>query len=160
MLKFDLNFLWVIINLILFFVLMRLVLFKPIKKAMDKRQELIDSELSSARNANAEAEEKLKDYESRIAGYQSEGEQILSDARDSAKAEYDKILERADTDAEAIRETARAQMAAEAEDARKAAREEIASLAMQAAEKIVGANVSAATDSAIFDEFLQESSED
>lgn len=160
MLKFDLNFLWVIINLILFFVLMRLVLFKPIKKAMDKRQALIDKEIGDARNANAEAQEKLKDYEEKIADYKSEGEQIIAAAKDSAKAEYDKMLERADTDAETIRQAARAQMVAEAEDARKAAREEIATLAMDAAEKIVGANLSAATDSALFDEFLNESSED
>ena len=40
MLKFDWNMLWTVINLIIFFVLMKVFLFKPIKKTMEKRQEL------------------------------------------------------------------------------------------------------------------------
>lgn len=39
------------------------------------------------------------------------------------------------------------------------AREDIANLAMEAAAKVIGANVSAETNSDIFDEFLNESSE-
>ena len=89
-----------------------------------------------------------------------EGEHIISEAKDSAKAEYDKIITRAQSDADRMKEEAKAQIETDTENARKAAREEIASLAMQAAEKVVGTNVSADTDSAIFDEFLKESSDE
>lgn len=160
MLKFDINFLLTIFNLILFFVLMRVFLFKPIKKVMDKRKELIDSQFKQAADINAEAEQKLADYEARIADVEAEGKQIIADARDSAKVEYNKIIDRANDDAEAIKEQTRRQMAIEQENARRASKEELASLAMQAAEKVVGMNVSAKTDSDIFDEFLNEGSVD
>lgn len=160
MLKFDINLLWVFINLIIFFVFMKLVLFKPIKRTLDKRQELIDKQLKDAAETNAEADAKLADYESKIANAEEEKKQIISDAKDSAKLEYDKIIERAQNDAKQLKAEADARIEADCENAKRAAREDIAELAMQAAQKVVGENVSLETDSAIFDEFLNESSED
>lgn len=160
MLKFDFNILWTVINLVIFFVLMRLFLFKPIKKIIDKRNELIQKQFKDAEEANAAAEAKMADYENRIANVETEAQQIISDAKDSAKAEYGKIIDRAHTDAKKLKADAEKQIASEKESARKAAKEELASLAMQAAEKVVGANISDKTNSDIFDEFLNESSVD
>ena len=52
MLKFDLNLLWTVINLIVFFVLMKVFLFKPIKKTLDARKELIAKQFKDAEDAN------------------------------------------------------------------------------------------------------------
>jgi F-type H+-transporting ATPase subunit b len=160
MLKFDWNLLFTVINLVVFFVLMKIFLFKPIKKTMDKRKELINKQFKDAEDANIAAEAKMADYESRIANVEVEAEQIINDAKDSAKVEYGKIIDRAEIDARQLKDNAKKQIQAETENARKAAKEEIASLAMQAAEKVVGANVSDKTNSDIFDEFLNESSVD
>ncbi len=160
MLKFDFNFLWTIFNLVLFFVLMRLFLFKPIKKTMDKRKELIDNQFKAAEEANALAEEKMADYEKKIANAYAEGDQIIAQARDDAKVEYSKIIDRAEKDASDMKDAARKQIKIEQDAARRVSQEEIASLAMQAAEKVVGKSVSAQSDSDIFDEFLNEGSVD
>lgn len=154
MLKFDWNILWTIINLVFFFLLMKMFLFKPIKKVLDKRQELLDEQFKNAENTNAAADQKMADYEGRIANVEAEAEQIISDAKDSAKVEYGKIMDRAEDDAKKLKEDAQKQIAIDTENARKAAKEEIASLAMQAAEKVVGASVDSKTNSDILDEFL------
>ncbi len=156
MLKFDWNILWTVINLLFFFLLMKFFLFNPIKKVLNKRQELIDEQLENARTTSAEADEKLADYESRIANVETEAEQIINNARDEAKVEYGKIMDRAEVDAKQMREEAQKQIELDAELARKAAKDEIASLAMQAAEKVVGKAVDAKTNSDIFDEYLIE----
>ena len=160
MLKFDWNILFTFVNLIVFYLLMKKFLFGRIKKVMDERKELIQKQFDDAEQTAKAADEKLADYEGRIANVEAEGEQIIADARDNAKVEYDKIIERAEADAEALKADAKKQIEIDTINARKAAKEEIASLAMQAAEKVVGKNVSAETDSDIFDEFLKESSED
>lgn len=160
MLKFDWNMLFTLINILFFYFIMKKVLFKPIQKVIAKRQEIVDSEIEDARKTNALADEKLADYESRIANVDNEAKQIISDAKDTAKVEYDKIITRAEADAATIKAEAKKQMEAEAESSRRAAKEELATLALAAAEKVVGKSIDAKTDSDIFDEFLNEGSVD
>ena len=160
MLKFDWNILFTFVNLIVFYLLMKKFLFGRIKKVLDARKELIQKQFDDAEETSKQADEKLADYEDKIANVEAEGEQIIAEARDSAKVEYDKIIERAEADAAALKADAEKQIKIDSDNAKKAAKEEIASLAMQAAEKVVGRNVSAEADSDIFDDFLKESSED
>lgn len=160
MLKFDLNFLWTIINLILFFVLMRFLLFRPIKKILTKRQEMLDNQFKDAENAKEQADLLKNQYEAELAGVEDEKKQIINDARADAKAEYDKIVDRAQSDADKIKSDARKAADAETEKARLSVKEGIAQLAMEAAAKVVEEKSSAEIDSSIYDKFLNESSED
>ena len=65
MLKFDINILWTLINLIIFFVLMKLFLFKPIKKTLDKRKELIEGQFKAAEDKEKKADELQAEYQKR-----------------------------------------------------------------------------------------------
>lgn len=160
MLKFDLNFLWTIVNLILFFVLMRFLLFKPIKKILTQRQEMIDNQFKDAENAREQADSLKSLYEAELAGVEDEKKQIITDARADAKTEYDKIVNRAQSDADRIKSDARKAAEAETEKARLSVKEGIAQLAMETAAKVVGEKSSAEIDSSIYDKFLNESSDD
>lgn len=160
MLKFNMNFVFMLINLIILYLLMRRFLFKPIKTTMDKRKELIEQQFKTAEDANAAAEAKMSDYESRIAGVEQEAETIISDAKQSAKVEYEKIIDRAEADAESIKAAAKKQADEACENQLRKAKEDIANLAMETAEKVLGKSVSAETDSDIFNEFLNEGSEE
>ena len=160
MLKFDINALFTLVNLIIFYLLMKKFLFGRIKKVIEARRKMIDGEFKKAKETNAEADKKLEEYENRIASYKTEGEQIISDAKESAKAEYEKIIGKAESDVASLKAEAEREIEEEKLAAKKASKEEIASLAMEAAEKIVEKNISAETDSAIFDEFLNESSDE
>lgn len=159
MLKFDWNILWTVIDLIIFYVLMRVFLFKPIKKTLDKRKELIDKQFSGADEVQKQANELKARYEQELEGVEKEKKQILVDARDSAKAEYNKIIDRAQNDADKIKADAKKAADLETEKARRAVKEEIAALAMETAEKVVGKNVNAQTDSDLYDKFLSEGSD-
>lgn len=160
MLKFDFNFLWTIINLIIFFVLMRVFLFKPIKKTLDKRKELIEQQFKAAEDSQAQADELKAQYQSELDGVEDERKQILVDAREDAKAQYNKIVERAQNDADKIKADARKAADYETEKARLAVKEEIAALAMETAQKVIAQKVSSDTDSSLYDKFLDESSDE
>lgn len=159
MLKFNWNFLFTLINLIIFFLLMRKFLFKPIMNVMNKRKEMIDGQLSDAENAKAEANELKTEYEEKIGNIDAESEELISKAKETARIEYDKIISRAEADAENLKAAAKRQADAACENELRKAREDIANLAIDAAVKVLGTNVSAETDSDIFDEFLNEGSE-
>ena len=159
MLKFDWNFLVMLLNLVVFFFLMKKFLFKPVMKVMEKRKEMINKEFQEADEAKAQAEELKKQYEDKIDTINDESQRIIGEAKESAKAEYSKIIERAENDADKLLDEAKKQAVVERENEMRAARENIAELAMEAAAKVVGANVSDKTNSDIFDEFLNESSD-
>ncbi len=160
MLKFDINLLWTFINLIIFFVFMRLVLFKPIKKVLDKRQELIDKNLDDAKKASDDAQSIKSEYQEKMSDYKSEGKQIIAKAQGDARLEYNKIVERANNEADRIKSDAVRASKIETENAKRAVKEEIASLAIETAEKVVEREVSPELDSDIYDKFLSESSDE
>ena len=160
MLKFDFNLLWTIVNLIIFYLLMRFFLIKPIKKTLQARKELIDNKFKEAEDTVNAANEKMADYEDKIKNVNTEAKEIISDARDKAKVEYNKILDKANNDATRLKQDAQKQIELDTENARRDVKEELAKLAMEAAQKVVGESVSAKTDAEIYDKFLNESSED
>lgn len=161
MLNFDINNLvWALINIVLFYVLMRLFLFKPIKKTIEKRKELIENQFKEAEEKEKSANELYDEYQAQLSGVDKEKKEILAEARANAKNEYNKIVKRAETEADKLKEDAKRSSRLESEKARLAVKEEIAQLAMDTAEKIIGENVSAKTDSDIYDKFLNEGSEE
>ncbi len=107
MLKFDINILWTLINLIIFFVLMKLFLFKPIKKTLDKRKELIEGQFKAAEDKEKKAGELQAEYQSQLSGVEDEKKAIIAEARNNAKGEYDKIVARANDDAVKIKQDAK-----------------------------------------------------
>ncbi len=159
MLKFDINILWTLINLIIFFVLMKLFLFKPIKKTLDKRKELIEGQFKAAEDKEKKAGELQAEYQSQLSGVEDEKKAIIAEARNNAKGEYDKIVARANDDAVKIKQDAKKASELESEKARLAVKQEIAELAMQAATKVVEKEVSPETNKILYDQFLNESSD-
>ena len=159
MLKFDINILWTLINLIIFFVLMKLFLFKPIKKTLDKRKELIEGQFKAAEDKEKKAGELQAEYQSQLSGVEDEKKAIIAEARNNAKGEYDKIVARANDDAVKIKQDAKKASERESEKARLAVKQEIAELAMQAATKVVEKEVSPETNKMLYDQFLNESSD-
>ncbi len=117
MLKFDINILWTLINLIIL-LFMKLFLFKPIKKTLDKRKELIEGQFKAAEDKEKKADELQAEYQSQLSGVEDEKKQILAEARNNAKAEYDKIVARANTDATKIKTDAKKASELESEKAR------------------------------------------
>lgn len=159
MLKFDWNMLWTLINLIVFFLLMKFFLFNPIKKVLNKRKELIDKQFKDAEEAQRQAEDIKTQYQNQLDGVEEEKKQILATARTTAKNEYNKIIDKAHGDADKIKSDAKKASDFENEKTRRAVKEEIAALAMETAEKVVGKSASAQLDSKLYDEFLEESSD-
>ncbi|MCR5208167.1 MAG: F0F1 ATP synthase subunit B [Eubacterium sp.] len=155
MIKFDvLNFVFGVIDIIVFYLLMKKFLFGRIKKVIDARKELVSSQLKEAEEKNAEADKKLVDYEEKIAGCKAECEDIIKAAKVKANNEYNRIISDAEADADKLKADAEKQIQEDTAKAMRDSKEEFASLAIEAAEKVIGSSVSAKTDSAIFDEFL------
>ena len=143
MLRFDMNFLYTMINLIVLAFLLKKFLIKPVTDIMEKRRQLIEDGL------------KMKEeYAQALGGAKEESVRIVEKARKDAKSEYERIVEEADARAGSIIESAKADIRVEREQTMSALQSEIAGLAMTAAAKIVAEQTG--NNQEIYDKFLEE----
>lgn len=160
MISFDFNIVFTLINLVVFFLLIRFALFKPIKKVLDKREKLIQSQFDEAEEAQKEADKAKADYEEKLKGAEAEKREIIAAAEATAEAEHAEIIEKAEKEAQEMKDTAEAEIEAKREKVKRETRKEIATFALETAEKVIGDSVTRQTDKEIYDKFLNESGED
>ena len=98
MIEINMNLVYTIINVIILYLLLRHFLIKPVTDIMEKRKQLIADGLQSAQDAQDGALKMKQEYEAALNGAKQESVQIVENARKSAKAEYDRILEEAGED--------------------------------------------------------------
>ena len=148
MISLDISLVWVIINLLVLYLLLKKFLFKPVCKMMDERSAKIQSDLDA---------EKIKaDYEAEIADAHSQAVEITNKAKAQAGRECDLMLENARAESAKIMKEAEKSIANEKEKAMDDAKYQIADLAILAAAKVIKKNVGGDSDRETVDEFLSE----
>ena len=92
MLRIDSNLIWIIVNLLIFYFLIRKFLFKPVLNIIEKRKQMVAEQFEKADTANAEALELKTQYEASLQGAKEEAIQIVADARERADVQYKQIV--------------------------------------------------------------------
>lgn len=149
-----------VVNFIILYVLMRIFLFKPVNKLKEERTRIIQDNLDSAEKAKTEAEELRSKYEGSISEAKEKANEIIMKAHEEAESEKAAIIERSKEEAEEI--ISSAGKAAENERRRviQQAQSQIADLAIEAASKVVGANLDDEKNRRLVDQFLSEQSKE
>lgn len=156
MLRLDINLVCTIINLLIWYVVIRKFLFKPVNAVISKREEAIASRYAEAQKLQDEAQaekDKCAVFQAEIA---EEKTKTIAKAQESARTEYDRILSDAQKKAEQIVETSRKEAELEKEKIIGKAESEIRSLIMDAA---VRSMQSSGNDGALYDQFLTKAGE-
>ncbi|MBP7186138.1 MAG: F0F1 ATP synthase subunit B [Ruminococcus sp.] len=141
-------------NIIILFVLLRIFLFKPLNKMKQERTRTIQENLDSAEKARTEAEELKEQYENTIGEAKEEAKNIIMKAHDDAESERAAIIKKAHEEADKKVAEADKEIENERKKVLRQAQSEIADLAIEAASKIVGANVDDEKNRRLVDEFL------
>ena len=148
------NFIWSAVNIIILFVLLKIFLFKPINKLMDDRTQSIQNDIDSAEKAKKEAEELRQHYENSLGEAKEEAKKIIMKAHDEAETERTAIIRKSQEEAEEIVNAAGKTIENERRIVLQQAQAQIADLAIEAASKIVGANLDDEKNRKLVDEFL------
>ena len=99
MLRVDFNLVLTMINLVVLFLILRKFLFRPVMDIMEKREAMIADGLKNAETSQTEALELKNQYEAKLQGAKEESSQMIERAKQEAKAEYDRIVNDAGTEA-------------------------------------------------------------
>lgn len=148
------NFIWSAVNIIILFILLRIFLFKPIHKIMNERTRTIQDNMDEAEKARQEAEELRQQYADSINSAKEEAQRIIMKAHDDAEAEKNAILKKSQEEASEIINDAGRTIENERKRILQQAQTQIADLAIEAASKIIGANVDDEKNRRLVDEFL------
>lgn len=149
----------VVIEVLLLYICLKKFLFGRIESVQEKRREMIDGQIQSARAKNAEALELKNQYETRMAAVREESDQMIEKARKNAQFEYDRILKQANSEAGSMLDKARLNIELEREKAMREMESQVADLALAAASKIIGEKAGAENDRLLYDQFLEKAGE-
>ena len=150
---------FILINLLILYVIMRFVLIKPIKGVLEKREQMIRSGLDNAAASEENAKALEKQWKEKIDGADAESAQIISKAKADARNEYDRLVSEANSEAAKIIGDARRMI----EDERAAAAEDIrakaAELAVDTTRKVLESSDLSGIDDSLYEKFLTETGE-
>ena len=123
---------------------------------MDNRTQSIKDALDHAEMTNRRADEKMQNYNKRIAKAEEEGREIIREAKLRADEQARLIIEEANQRAADIKLKAEETIEREKEKAMEEMRQEIASIAVMVAEKIVEREIQKIGQEAIVDEVINQ----
>ena len=157
-LNLNAQIIWVFVDLLILFVLMKKFLFGPITRMLDRAQEVSDT-LDQADRRLAEAEQQQTAHAAQLASAKAEAAQIIEDARARGQQEYDRLVAEARTAVQRLEEQSAQRRASERAQMLREAKKELAALVLLTTAKVSRQTLDSDTDRAMIDDFLREETE-
>ena len=156
LIEFNWSLVMIWITVIVLFLVLKKYFFEKVRKFMEDRSNSIQDAFDSAEAINRKADEKMENYNKRIADVEAKGRDIIREAKVRADAQAREIIEDANKQASEIISKAERNIEREKEKATEEMRREIAALAILAAEKIVERELENAGQEAVVDEIIKQ----
>lgn len=131
-------------------------MYKPFLGNLERRKQMIEDAISNAEAVNKRADEKMNNYDKRIAGAEREAAGIINDAKIKADKQASQIIDDANEKAALIMRKAEQEIERQKEIAVNEAKDQIGMLAVMAAEKIIEKELDENGQTQIIDSILDE----
>ncbi len=159
MLKFDINVVFTIINLLVLYFLAKKFLFDRVNQIIDQRQQMVDDEYNAAKAAREQAEADQKTYTEALAQAESEVDSILKDGKEKARVEYNRVLAQAQAEAQTEIAKAHASIARDKEETMRSIQTEVGQLVALAAGKVMETEVPEEVGQRLYQEMMTQAGE-
>lgn len=138
------------------FLLMSYLLFNPARKLLAERQNRIENDINSAKDDKEAAAALKAEYEGKLKEIDKEAEAILSEARQKAIKNENKIIDEAKEEASRIIKRAQEEAELEKKHAMDDMKQEMIQIASLMAKKVVAASIDAQIQDTLVEETLKE----
>ncbi len=145
-----------LINLIVLFVFLRWILYKPVRKYLKERETRYARRVEYIEQRDHEVEQDKAQYAGLLEAAQADRETALRDARAQANRRAEEILKNAEAQAAELIRKARREIEEERRVARTNMREEIVTLAVDMANRILEREVSREDHDRMVERFLRD----
>ncbi len=141
-------------NLLILYLFLKKILFKPVKNMIDSRQKEVDDMFSKAETAKADANEMKSEYEEKLSRANEESEEILRTAQRRAQLKEEDIIKEAQAEASLIRKRAEGEIELEKKRMLGEIKDEVSEMAIGIATAVIGREVSEEEHKELIDEFI------
>ena len=141
-------------NLIITYLVLKKLLFKPVKKMIDDRQKEIDGIYADAETARLDAKNAQSQYAEKLREANQEASAIVSQAAQTAREKGDGILQEARQEAAALKEKAAADIALERKKAVNQLKDELSGMAIAIAAKVAEKEITAEDHDKMVQDFI------
>lgn len=145
-----------IINILILFFVTKKLMYKPVKKFLDKRKETQAAALSEAQEMKAKAGSDAEKYAELLKDAESIKANAVKDAEKEAALKAQNIISQAEKQAESIKKESLQKAEKEKEKMLADAKNQLGEMAVELSEKIIGREVSDADNRRIIDSFFGE----
>ena len=148
-----------LVQLIAFVLLLIAVIFlayKPVKKFLEKRSEMLEEEVKTTHENRQSSEEKRIEMISNLANAKAEATKIINEATKEATIAKDKIISDANDERRQLKEKTMNEISLEKEKAMKELKDQIVDVAFEASSKILEREVNSLDNKKIVDNFVED----
>lgn len=156
LIEFNWGLVFILLNVIILFLILRKFFFEKVMKFMEQRENGIRDAFAGAEAINKKADEKMENYNRQIADLEDKGRELIREAKQKADAQAGEIISEAHEKAGNMLVAAEKQIEMEKERALNDMKQQVAVLAMLAAEKIIEKNIEMSGQEQIVDEILEQ----
>lgn len=143
-----------ICNTLILFLIVKLLLFKPLRKVLDAREQEVRDLYAHAEADRREAETMKRDYTTSIANAKQEAAEIVSSAQKRAEKRAEEILQQANHDAAVVKQRAEESIEQERKKVMNQMKDEIADLSVMIASKVVEREVTTDDHKRLIEDFI------
>lgn len=150
------EFFFTLFNTLVLFLVLRIILFKPVLKIMETRESEIKRDLEEGAKAKEEGLLLKSEYEKKVSEARSEGQAIVEQAKKRAEKRTEEMLAHARKEAENIRNKANVDIEKERQQAFLDVKNEVSDMAVSIASKIIEKDIDNDKHKELIDEFVKE----
>ena len=143
-------------NLLIIFLILKKLLWKPVKKVMQQRQDMVDKQFADAAEAEAKADADKAAWAEKLATADDEAAARIADADETARRHGERVVAEAKEKAQGIIRQAEAEAELERQKATASIRDEIADVSAELAQKMLEREISVEDHRAMIASFLDE----
>ena len=144
------------VNIVVLYLLLRTLVYRPVRKFMQERAQRVQKQLDEAEQTHQQAEALKTEYQQKLAQAEAQAQRCLEEGNQKAAESAAAIVAEANLRAAGIMDTARTEASAVKEKAVEELEPEIADMAVTIAGRILGREVSERDNQELIDAFFRQ----
>lgn len=147
---------WVVITFLFLLFLLKKIAWKPILNSLDEREKFIKNSLDNAEKAQLDAEKLLEENKANLARAEEDAQNVIAQGREYAEKIKVQMLEESKSEASKMIKEAKAEIERKNQESFNKLKDQVAEIAIEAAEKIIRANLDKEKQTELIDKYLKD----